>query len=156
MIVQYLHNYTSRLESAVALCMKLPEEFKDVVPDLLTFSVGNFEGQNHSKIWLVTREDFWTMYGKYPKGEITLWWDGQTEQEDDTSGRKKRKRDEISSKRQEREDEVDDIYKELKEKHGENITLQGYVYGLDQKHVKCHNTVQIHSIKRHYMRQKCF
>ena len=62
---------------------------EDVVRDSLSFSVGYFEGQNHSKIWLVTREDFSTMYGKYPKGEITLWCDGRTEQEDDTSGRKK-------------------------------------------------------------------
>ena len=62
MIVRYLHNYTSRLESAVALHMKLPEEFKDVVSDSLSFSVGNIEGQNHSKIWLVTKEDFGTIY----------------------------------------------------------------------------------------------
>ena len=53
--------------------MKLPEEFIDVVPDSLSVSVGNFEEQKHFKIWLVTREDFGTMYGKYPKGEITLW-----------------------------------------------------------------------------------
>ena len=119
MIVRYLHNYTSRFESAIALRMKLVEEFKDVVPDSFSFSVGYFEGQNHSKIWLVTREDFSTMYGKYPKGEITLWCDGRTEQEDDISGRKKRKRDEVSSKLQEKEDEVDDIFKQLKEKHGE-------------------------------------
>ena len=119
MTVPYLYNYTSRFESAIALCMKLVEEFKDVVPDSLSFSVGYFEGQKHSKIWLVTREDFSTMYGKYPKGEITLWCDGRTEQEDDISGRKKRKRVEVSSKRQEKEDEVDDIFKQLKEKHGE-------------------------------------
>ena len=52
------------------------------------------------------------MYGKYPKGEITLWFDGRTEQEDDKSGRKKRTRDEVSSKQQEKVD----VYKQ---KHGE-------------------------------------
>ena len=102
MIVRYLHNFNSRLESAVALRMKIVEEFKDVVPDSLNLSVGYFEGQNHSKIWLVTKEDFSTMYGRYPKGEITLWCDGRTEQEDDVSVRKKCKRDEVSSKRQEK------------------------------------------------------
>ena len=55
--------------------MKLVEEFKELVPDTLGFSVGYFEGQNISKVWLVTREDFSTMYGKYPKDEVTLWCD---------------------------------------------------------------------------------
>lgn len=99
--------------------MKLIEEFKELVPDTLSFNVGYFEGQNHSKIWLVTREDFLTMYRKYPKGEVTLWCDGRSEEEEDIGCRKKRKRDEGVSKRQEKEEEVDDIFKQLKEKHGE-------------------------------------
>ena len=99
--------------------MKLIEEFKELVPDTLSFNVGYFEGQSHSKIWLVTREDFSTMYRKYPRGEITLWGDGRSEQEEDLGCRKKRKRDESVSKRQEKEEAVDDIFKQLKEKHGE-------------------------------------
>ena len=101
------------------LRMKLIEEFKELVPDTLSFSVGNFEGQSHSKVWLVTTEDFLTMYRKYPKGEVTLWCDGRSEEEEDSGCRKKRKKDETLSKRQEKEEEVDAIYKQLKEKHRE-------------------------------------
>ena len=101
-MVQYLHHYTSKFESAIALCMKLVEEFKELVPDTLSFSVGYFEGQSHSKVWLVTREDFSTMYRKYPRGEVTLWCDARSEEEEDQGCRKKRKRDGVS-KRQEKE-----------------------------------------------------
>ena len=61
-----------------------------------------------------------TMYVRYPKGEITLWCDGRSEEgTNDTSSRKKHKKDgETSTKRQEKEDEVDDIFMQLKEKHG--------------------------------------
>ena len=113
-----MHNYASRFNTAIDLRMKLIEEFKDIVPDTLSFSVGYFEGQSHSKIWLVDRQDFSTMYKKYPKGEISLWCDSQSD-EDGAGSRKKRKGEEGSSKRQEREEEVDDIFKQLKEKHGD-------------------------------------
>ena len=99
--------------------MKLIEEFKELVPDTLNFNVRYFEGQGHSKIWFVTREGFSTMYRKYPRGEITLWCDGQSEEEEDLGCRKKCKRDESVSKRQGKEEAVDDIFKQLKEKHGE-------------------------------------
>ena len=65
-----MHNYASRFNTAIDLGMKLIEEFKDVVRDTLSFSVGYFEGQSHSKIWLVDRQDFSTMYKKYPKGRL--------------------------------------------------------------------------------------
>jgi hypothetical protein len=74
--------------------MKLTEEFKELVPETLNFNVGYFEGQSHSKIWLVTREDFLTMYRKYSKGEVTLWCDSRAAEEEEELGcRKKRKRD---------------------------------------------------------------
>ena len=111
-MIVYLHNFTSRFESAVVLRMKLVQEFKDVVPDSLSFSVGYFEGQNHSQIWLVTREDFSTMYGKVPKrGDyLVVQWSRVSER----SAREMK-----FHQRDRKEDEVDDIYKELKEKHGE-------------------------------------
>ena len=125
MIIRYLHNYSTRFESATALRMKLVEEFQDLVPDNLSFSVGYFEGQSHSKIWLMSREDFTTMYIKYPKGEITLWCDGRSDETGDTTvSRKKRKKDgETSTRRQEKEDEVDDVFMQLKEKHGQNFDI---------------------------------
>ena len=124
MIIRYLHNYSTRFESATALRMKLVEEFQDLVPDNLSFSVGYFEGQSHSKIWLMSREDFATMYVKYPKGEITLWCDSRTYETGDTGSRKKRKKDgETSTKRQAKEDEVDDVFMQLKEKHGQKFDI---------------------------------
>lgn len=84
----------------------------------------------------MSKEDFTTMYVKYPKGEITLWCDGHSDEGSDTctSSRKKHKKDgEASTKRQEKEDEVDDMFMQLKEKHGvQNSTLQGYDSGLVQ------------------------
>ena len=59
------------------------------------------------------------MYHKYPSGEIALWCDGCTNE--DSTGCKKRKRDDSSSghsKRQKREEEVDTVFDQLKEKHG--------------------------------------
>ena len=119
MIVRYLHNHSSKFDSAVSLRTKLIEEFKELVPDTLSFNVGYFEGQNHSKIWLISREDLQTMYAKYPKGEVTLWCDGRSDDEDDPSCRRKRKREEGGSRRQEKEEEVDDIFKQLKDKRGD-------------------------------------
>ena len=74
-IVRYLHNFTSRFESAVALCMELVEEFKDVVPDSLSLVSVTLKGRTIlTSGWLQRK-----MYGKYPKGEITLSCGGQTE-----------------------------------------------------------------------------
>lgn len=124
MIVRYLHNFSSRFESATVLRVKLVDQFQDLVPDNLSFNIGYFEGQSHSKIWLMSREDFTTMYVKYPKGEITLWCDGRSDDGgvDQASCRKKRKKEgDGSTKRQDKEDEVDDVFLQLKEKHGQKF-----------------------------------
>ena len=57
--------------------MKLVEQFQELVPDNLSFNVG---GPSHSKIWLMSKEDLTTMYVRYPKGEITLWCDGRSDE----------------------------------------------------------------------------
>ena len=60
------------------------------------------------------------MYTQYPKGEITIWCYGRDVSEQE-SGRGKRKKETESasvSRRQEKE-EVDAVYKQLKEKHGD-------------------------------------
>ena len=122
-ILRYLH-HSATFTTAMDLRMKMIESFKDLVPENLHFNVGYFEGQQHSKIWLGTNEDFAIMYKKYPKGEITLWCDGCTEEEEDVCGSKKmRKKDTGSSKRQEKEADVDDVFTQLKEKHGQKYEL---------------------------------
>ena len=150
MIIRYLHNYSTRFESTTALRMKLVEECQDLVPDNLSFSVGYFEGQSHLKIWLMSREDFITMYVKYPKGEITLWCDDRSDETGDTMvSRKKRKKDgETSTRRQGKEDEVHDLFMHLKEKHGQNLISQGYDYG-HVRYVETYMTLRTHLIYQH-------
>ena len=121
MVVRYLHNFSSRFESATILRTKLVEQFQNLVPDSLSFSTGYFERQSRSKIWSISKEDLTTMYTKYPKREITLWCDGRSDEGGDTGSRKKRKKDgEVSTKRQGKEDEVD-VFMQIKEKHGEKF-----------------------------------
>ncbi len=105
----------------MSLRIKIIEAFKDLVPENLQFNVGYFEGQQHSKIWLGTKEDFTIVYSKHPKGEITLWCDGCAEEED--VGKKMRKKDTGSTKRQEKEADVDDVFTQLKEKHGQKYDI---------------------------------
>ena len=74
---------------------------------------------------MVTNEDLSAMYSRYPKGEITLWCDGRSPsgQESTESGKRKREETNSCSKRQEKEDEVDAVFKELKEKHGDEYDI---------------------------------
>ena len=109
------------LKSVVVLRAKLIEKLCDQVPNTITFDVGFYDGQQHSKIWLCSNKDLEAMYRKHPTGEITLWCDGCTAADEDTTGRNKHKKDDSSggpSKRQKKEEGVDSVFKELKEKHG--------------------------------------
>ena len=120
-VVRQLPNLHARFESIVILRAKLIEKLGEQVLNTVTFDVGYYEGQRHSKIWLCSNSDLEAMYHKHPTGEITLWCDGRIPgTEEEVMGRSKRKRDDPatgSSKRQKKE-EVDPIFKELKEKHG--------------------------------------
>lgn len=120
-MVRYLHHY-SKFDTATQLRRKLIEVFGELVPDK-EFSVGYFEGQQHCKIWLASNQDFAAMYRKYPKGEITLWCNGRssTDEDDDKvneSAKKKKKDGDKVTRRQEKESDIDEVFKQLKEKHG--------------------------------------
>ena len=102
----------------MVLRARLAEHLGEQVPKTLTFDVGYYEGQQHSKIWLFSYTELVTMYDKIPSGEITLWCDANSGEE---SVFTKRKRDDPStgsSKRQKKEEEVDFVFQELREKHG--------------------------------------
>ena len=59
-------------------------EFGDAVPDEGEFSVGYFEGKQHTKKWLVTCQDLDTMYNYFVgKPCINLRCDGRVVEEDD-------------------------------------------------------------------------
>ena len=112
-----MHNLNARFESVLVLRAQLVERLGDQIPSNLTFDVGYYEGSQHSKIWLCTKDDLEAMYCKYPKGQITLWCNSS---EAEVVGNK-RKRDDSSSttsKRQKREEDIDREFEKLKEKHG--------------------------------------
>ena len=113
--------FNSRFETLLAMRVKLIEELQDCVPNTVVFNVGYFEGQQHSKISIVTGEDLNAMYSRHPKGEITLWCDGSSPAvgQEASYEHGKRKREDVAvstSRRQEKEEEVDAAFKELKEK----------------------------------------
>lgn len=120
-----MHNCHTRFESVIVLRAKLIEKLGEQVPQTISFDVGYYEGSQHSKVWLFSSNDLESMYQKYPSGEITLWCYGCSD--DEETGRGKRKKDDSSingppSKRQKKEDEVDSVFKELKEKHGSKFS----------------------------------
>jgi len=121
-VVRQLHRFKSKFDSLTALRVKLIDEFAETVPDTVNFNVGYFDGRQQAKLWLVTNEDLACMYSKYRTGEITLWCDGRQSDRDRIGEevRSKRKRDSEAnvSRRQEREEEVDTVFKDLKEIHG--------------------------------------
>ena len=94
-----------------------------MVPASFTFNVGYFEGQKHSKMWIVTEEDLTAMYEKYPSGEVLLWCDGNDEEIKERNPKRKRDEVQVSSRRQEREEEIDRLVKELKAKHGDKYEM---------------------------------
>ena len=95
---------------------KLVEEFKEQVPDSMTFKVGYFdEGQRNNKMWVVTTDDIEGMYAACKAAEITLWCEGRSGECEEPT--RKRRRDQ--SQYQEKQEEVKLITEELKEKHEE-------------------------------------
>lgn len=121
-IVRRLHGVTTKFDSVMVLRAKLVEKLGEQVPETFNFNIGYYEGQAHSKIWIMCDSDLTTMYDKHPSGEITLWCSGRSNAESENSQKHgKRKSDELSvgsSKRQKREEEVDSAFEDLKEKHG--------------------------------------
>ena len=114
-ILRHLPNLHSKFESVLVLRAKLVEYLGEQVPRTLTFEVGYYQGQQHSKISLYNDNDLDIMYKKCP-GEITLWCEGSPG--DESLKRKREDHSVGSSKRQKKEEEVDSIFQDLKEKHG--------------------------------------
>ena len=103
-------SFHGKFTSTVDLHAKLVEALGDLVPRSLTFNVGYFEGQQHSKIVIIDNDDVKNMYERY-KGEITLWCERDVP---DTGHGKKSKASKVD---EERECDVDKIYQELYNKH---------------------------------------
>ena len=73
MIVRELHHFNTKFSSITALRMKLIDAFKEHVPNTNDFSIGYFEGHQHSKVWLVENNDLESMYAKHgSSGDLVL------------------------------------------------------------------------------------
>ena len=85
-----------------------------------SYNLGYFEGRCHTKRWLTNSEDLEAMNEKFTTGDICLWCDAQQSEDhmscDRSPPRKK------SSKRDDKEKEVDETFKDLKDKHKDEYT----------------------------------
>jgi hypothetical protein len=134
--VRMIHQKKSRFSDVDELRHHLVCEFEDLVPNSVSFDVGFMEGSQQAKVWLEKTEDLDRMYKLYPNGgNVTFWCYGNKNygnkadpggdfaEENDPcfalpQGSKRKRDSEVSTRRQEKEDEVDRVYKELREKHG--------------------------------------
>ena len=116
--VRHLHNITKKFESVSSLRSALWHELGDVVPDEGDFNVGYFEGRQHTKKWLTTRQDLDAMYS-YFQGRmcINLWCDGR-EATDEEMLKRPSKKVACEKRKKDQEEELEDIFLQLKEKHG--------------------------------------
>lgn len=116
-----IHDVTSKFASIGALKGVLMSQFKDLVPAGGEFDVGFMEGSQQAKIWLANQKDLLSMYKTYSNGgNVTLWCDSILPDSGLPSNSGKRKRDgETSTTRQEKEEDIDNIFQELREKHSE-------------------------------------
>ena len=111
-IVRTWHDVSEEFQHISSLKMKLMDSFTSELP-LQGFQMGYFEHPNNAKRWLVERRDLEEMYAAFPSGgKITLWCE-INDAEDDSH----QKRRETSRERAERE--VDEVFKQLKDKHQE-------------------------------------
>lgn len=81
--VRQMHNVSQKFTSVATLRSAIWHEFGDAVPDEGKFSVGYFEGKQHTIKWLVTCQDLYIMYNYFVgKPCINLWCDGRVVEED--------------------------------------------------------------------------
>ena len=122
--VRLIHQQKSKFMSVSELRQHLITEFGDLInwPRGESFDVGFMEGSHQTKIWLENSEDLDCMYKLYPNGgNITLWCynsNGESKDHSEVQGSKRKRDTEASTRRQEKEEDVDKVYKELREMHG--------------------------------------
>ena len=119
--VRELHSFNGQFTSIKHLRQVLCAELSDDLPS--SFNVGYFEGRHHTKKWLTTDQDLMAMNSKFTGGNVCLWCDAaqQTSQvsresRDRSPPRKK------SSKRDDKEKEVEDLFQDLKDRHGNDYS----------------------------------
>ena len=124
-VVRQVHHFQGKLLSLEQLKDVLSEEFNDDVPESNhKYNMGYFEGSRQTKRWLACEADLCTIYTKFSSGsEVFLWCDGRVKSVQDnvhgaTSKQKPPAEASSGNKRQAREEELESVFKELKERHG--------------------------------------
>ena len=126
-----LHDVSHRFKSIRELRFALHHELEDEISDNEDYSLGYFEGRQQKKKWLVSPSDLEAMYVTFEgKTKISLWCEGkQIASDHDTSGdeephpkRRKKNKSDGSKKINEREDELENVFRQLKEKHQDNFS----------------------------------
>ena len=113
--VRELYSFTGQFTSVKHLRQVLYTELSDELPS--SFNVGYFEGRHHAKKWLTTDQDLVAMNAKFTGGDVCLWCDAAQQTSEATVLRNRSPTRKKSSKREDKEQEVDDIFQDLKERH---------------------------------------
>ena len=129
-ISRQLHHFDGKFDSITAIKVHLIDKFGDQVPQTINFNIGYFEGRQSKKRWLCCQEDLNAMYQCYKEGgEISLWCDSRqlSIEQSKTSVRKRKQDHPTPTPKQEKEEQVDIVYRDLKEKHAnkyDNLKLR--------------------------------
>ena len=106
---------------------KLVDTFNEQVPEGEDFSCGYFEKPGNSKRWIESTEDLKAMYKTYRyENTINVWCDGRMEGAPEDSRAKRGNSgdssDKPNSKRAKREEEIDSVFEQLRDRHSENYS----------------------------------
>ena len=115
-----VHRFHEKRNTSIKDIKEKLDEFKDHLPDTDDFIIGYYLGKQSCKMWLVTEEDFRSMYENIGK-DVLLWSDARSS--NPTMGQKRKASSESDStppltKQRLILDKVDQIVTDLKDRHG--------------------------------------
>ena len=111
--------------------VRFMEEFNEQVPPSTNFSVGYFVGRTYgTKHWICTEEDLKMMYVKCPGPDIMLWCDGRSEDTETPASKRVKVDDHSSTKRESKENQIEQLAGELKERNKDKLELTEPQYRL--------------------------
>ena len=119
-ITRQLHHFDGKFRSVTDIKAHLMEELGEEVPSSIHFDVGYYETRS-TKSWLVTSEDLELMYSSLKSEEISLWCDADPHDDKKSDGKGKKRNGGTSSRFE--EEDVDEHFTTLTEKHGDTYSV---------------------------------